>query len=417
MAELFVSGLPEGIDDETFSQLFEGSGTIVSCTCVADQKYGFVKYASANEAQSVVEAMNGFEFGGASLQLRQATAADLAKQGGGKGGACKGGASKGWGNDGGGNGWGNAGGGNGWGNDGGGNGWGNAGGGQSWGKDGGKGGKDSGKGGKGKDGGKGKGKFVPQVEAEPSDNLYIKGLPVDFTQDQAREVFGAYGTVVTCKVMPYANDASALLRMGSIDMATWMVENLDGNMPQGLATVVSVRYADSAITKAKKMQGVMACMPGADEQQGVYNPAFGKAGGKGKGDKSSPYGQGKGGKVQYGNMDPNLDPDIKTAVDSAIMNLGGKGRKRIAHEGDESNLYVKDLPGSIDECYIYKLFSPFGALESVMLKKGDNDAWAIAFVKYMTNEDAAKAILGLTNCLLPDGSMPKVSIKVSKPGQ
>merc|ERR1712070_1193930 len=97
-------------------------------------------------------------------------------------------------------------------------------------------------------------------------------------------------------------------------------------------------------------------------------------------------------------------------------NFGGKGRKMIAHEGDQSNLYVKDIPGNADDLYIYKLFSPFGALESVKVKNGDDGSWAIAFVKFFTNEEAAKALAGLSNCLLPDGTMPKISVKVSRAG-
>merc|ERR1712058_158122 len=104
-----------------------------------------------------------------------------------------------------------------------------------------------------------------------------------------------------------------------------MVENLNGNIPQGLTKAVSVRFADSPTMKAKKIQG---CFAGGDE-------GFGKAKGKGKG-KSSPYGKdgnGGGGKVQFGNLDPNLPAEVKSAVDSVLMNLGGKGRKMIAHEG------------------------------------------------------------------------------------
>ena len=39
-----------------------------------------------------------------------------------------------------------------------------------------------------------------------------------------------------------------------------------------------------------------------------------------------------------------------------------------APKGNETHLYVRDLPGTADELYIYKLFSPIGA-------------WAIAFVR------------------------------------
>jgi len=263
-------------------------------------------------------------------------------------------------------------------------------------------GKGKGKNGKGKDG---KDPFAPPAMPDPSDNLYIKGLPIDFTQEMAKEVFGAYGTVLTTKIMNFGNGSSCLIRMGNAEMATWMFENLNGNIPQGLDTPVSIRYADTPTNKAQKMQEALAVMGGGGDDE--YGKAMGKKG------KGGPYGGGKG--VAFGNIDPNLPVDIKNAVDAACSNLGGGGKKRVAPSGDESNLYVKDLPGHADELYIYKLFSPFGPLESIHLKKGDCGTWAIAFVKFMSNEGAAKAVMGLSGCLLPDGVMPKVSVKVQKP--
>merc|ERR1712080_651977 len=78
---------------------------------------------------------------------------------------------------------------------------------------------------------------------------------------------------------------------------------------------------------------------------------------------------------------------------------------------DQNNLYVKDLPGGTDELYVYRLFSPFGALESVTVKTGGEGTWAIAFVKFFDAVEASNACLGLNNCLLPDGTNPKVSVK------
>merc|ERR1712023_582951 len=128
-----------------------------------------------------------------------------------------------------------------------------------------------------------------------------------------RDTFGAYGSIQQCKLMNYGTDCCVLLRMGSVEMASWMVENLNGNIPEGLETPVSVRYADSPTMKAKKIQQGLLPDP---RLQGEDSGDFGKAkGGKGKG-KGGPYGKdGKGkGKVQFGNLDPNLPPEVKAAV-------------------------------------------------------------------------------------------------------
>merc|ERR1719198_1147925 len=77
---------------------------------------------------------------------------------------------------------------------------------------------------------------------------------------------------------------------------------------------LEVRFADNAVAKAKKMQRAVMQNFVAEGDE------YGKAkGGKGKG-KDGPYG--KNGKVQFGNLDPNLPEDIKVAVDSVLVNLG-----------------------------------------------------------------------------------------------
>lgn len=387
MATLYVGGLPEGIDDESFSQLFEGSGEILSCTCHADQYFGYVSYASEDDATAVVEAMNGFQFGDSKLQVK------FDDSGGGKG-SKKGGGKKAqqpweqpaWGGK-------------------------SDTGGKGWGKDGkdGKGGK-GGKGKGGKDDGKGGKPTWTPIAAEPSDNLYIKGLPAGTTDEEMQTIFACYATVVSCKVLSHANECSLLMRVGSVEMATWIVENLNGNIPQGLTSPVMVRYADTPGSKAAKLQQQQGITMGGGKDGG-----FGKDKGKGKG-KGGPYGDvgGKGG-AQFGNFDPSLPEEVSNAVECVLRNFGAGSKQRFAHGDDESNLYVKDLPGTADELYIYKVFSPFGGLDSISLKKGEG--WAIAFVKYQSNEEAQAAITGLTNCLLPDGSMLKVSVKTSNPAK
>lgn len=327
---------------------------------------GYVTYATKEEAEAVVEAMNGFQFGDSNLQVKFAPA-------GAGGGAWGGKASKG------------------------------AAKGAAVAPVGGKGkvvprpnwGVDAGKGAK-----------APSVEPQPSDNLYIKGLPADATDEQIAEIFACYATVTSSKLLKHPNECSLLLRVGSVEMATWIVENLNNNIPQGLSSPVQVRYADTPATKAAKMAGgVMAAVAGAAGKDGFFGPGKGK--GKGK-DMMGPYGQ-FGDAQPFGNPDPTLPAEVKESVEIVLRNFGAGKGQRYAHGGDETNLYVKDLPGTADELYIYKVFSPFGALDSITIKNGEG--WAIAFVKYCANEEANAAIVGLNNCLLPDGSMLKVSVK------
>merc|ERR1712039_435905 len=77
--------------------------------------------------------------------------------------------------------------------------------------------------------------------------------------------------------------------------------------------------------------------------------------------------------------------------------------------GDESNLYVKGLPAHADDLYLYRLFSPFGAIQSVKAVTGEG--WATGFVKFSRDADAQGAVVSLTDQSLPDGSCIQISVK------
>lgn len=68
---VWVGGLPDGTDDATFRALFEEHGTIVSSRVFTEKWYGFVNFATPEEAAYVVS-LNGAEFAGRVLQIRYA---------------------------------------------------------------------------------------------------------------------------------------------------------------------------------------------------------------------------------------------------------------------------------------------------------------------------------------------------------
>merc|ERR1719491_1386992 len=112
-------------------------------------------------------------------------------------------------------------------------------------------------GGKGKDKGggarvepygaqRGGGKAGPNV---PSDNVWVGDLPVGTAQTDLATIFEPYGQIVNSRMLPGRDPAAkpcAMIRFASVDMATWVVENLNGNIPQGLDGAIIVRYANSS---------------------------------------------------------------------------------------------------------------------------------------------------------------------------
>jgi len=110
------------------------------------------------------------------------------------------------------------------------------------------------------------GKGFGKGGAEPSDNLFICGLPLDMTEDKLRNVFNEYGSVTTMRLLPDVAgkpDKSALVRMSDVGQAAWMVENLHGNIPKGLPGPITVRFADNRAQKARELGLPKPGTPGA----------------------------------------------------------------------------------------------------------------------------------------------------------
>merc|ERR1719343_257586 len=85
--------------------------------------------------------------------------------------------------------------------------------------------------------------------AAPCDNLWIGDLPLGSTDDTVKSIFMAYGSVVSVKVLaskPGSDKVAALVRFASLEEATWVQENLNGNLAEGLDTPVIVQFAKNA---------------------------------------------------------------------------------------------------------------------------------------------------------------------------
>lgn len=83
-------------------------------------------------------------------------------------------------------------------------------------------------------------------DTPPSTNLYIGSLPASLDKAGLQALFKDYGTIVDSRVLPPKGNgtkSSAMVRFASQEEATWLVENLNGNMPEGLDEPIVVRYA------------------------------------------------------------------------------------------------------------------------------------------------------------------------------
>jgi len=77
---VWVGGLPDHMDDVTFAALFADHGTVVSTKLCADKWFGFVNFASEQEAQNVITTLDGAELLGRILKIKPHTVVDRATQ-------------------------------------------------------------------------------------------------------------------------------------------------------------------------------------------------------------------------------------------------------------------------------------------------------------------------------------------------
>jgi len=90
-----------------------------------------------------------------------------------------------------------------------------------------------------------------------SDNLYVKGLPLNFTQDHLHLLFGQCGTMRRSRILQPPNrdqanasseeeplDIAALVQMSSAEEAARVIQMLNGRVPDGVGPQMTIRYAE-----------------------------------------------------------------------------------------------------------------------------------------------------------------------------
>eukprot|EP00928_Gymnodinium_smaydae_P044946 TRINITY_DN2_c0_g1_i1.p1 TRINITY_DN2_c0_g1~~TRINITY_DN2_c0_g1_i1.p1 ORF type:complete len:475 (+),score=124.34 TRINITY_DN2_c0_g1_i1:67-1491(+) len=248
---------------------------------------------------------------------------------------------------------------------------------------------------------------APPAPSVPSESVFVGDLPVDMTDQRLRQVFDAYGTISSHKMVPpgQGGKAAAIITFATTDQAKWLVDNLNGNIPQGLSEPIKVRFKEQK--GAGKGSGYQERSAPYDSGKGYEKGKGGYDGGKGK------YDGGKG--YDYGWESGASGCSIKMLVEGLFASGAMPGEKK---QNSENTLFVGGLPYDTTDGDMYKLFSPFGAIEAfgVRAMPGDmNPCRGFGFVSFQDSTAAQVAINTLNGKTTPDGKELKVSIK--KAGQ
>jgi len=261
---------------------------------------------------------------------------------------------------------------------------------------------------------------------DPSANIFIGELPVDITKEHVSTIFSQYGTVKSCTVLPPKQPgykAAAIMSMGSAEEAKWVVENLNGNLAEGLSSPVTVKFktgggggkggdkggggGSGGDWQSDVMAGLMALANG--DWQGAKGALAGAL--AGPAGRSSPYGKGKG-------KGDNGKGNNAKGVVAAVRKSGLVGPMQDVPL--DCQVYIKGLPPDSTDLDLYKLFSPFGAIATSGCKAMmnlDGSCKGVGFVDYADATYAQAAIAAMNGFPMPDGSVLIVSAKVVGKGK
>lgn len=246
------------------------------------------------------------------------------------------------------------------------------------------------------------------MEPQPSPTVFVGNLPGDITDDQVNEIFGAYGNIQSCKALPARNPGmkgAAIITFQSLEESQWVQQNLNGNIAQGLTEPCTVKYSNPTPKGAGIVKG------------GDAN-GYGKAAGKGKG-YTTPYtppGKNGGGKAATGQEATGKGGASETTCDILTLIKGiapaCPGHERVP---DEHQVYITGLPSDTTDLDLYKMFSPFGAInqKGVKAMRRDNQCSGIGFVDFTDAAMAQLAIDTLNGTTMPDGTVLQLMIKNS----
>eukprot|EP00931_Biecheleriopsis_adriatica_P008600 TRINITY_DN109754_c0_g1_i1.p1 TRINITY_DN109754_c0_g1~~TRINITY_DN109754_c0_g1_i1.p1 ORF type:complete len:258 (-),score=54.13 TRINITY_DN109754_c0_g1_i1:42-761(-) len=130
------------------------------------------------------------------------------------------------------------------------------------------------------------GKGASDEPPPENETLYIKSLPGDSTKESVTALFSQYGSVVSCNVLPPKGDknmCAGFVKMATVAEAKWIVENVNNNVPNGLATPIEVIFATpnyggggKAMGKMKGKMGMMMGMMAMMGGMKGYGPMKGK---------------------------------------------------------------------------------------------------------------------------------------------
>ncbi|CAE7594006.1 unnamed protein product [Symbiodinium pilosum] len=137
------------------------------------------------------------------------------------------------------------------------------------------------------------------MDPPPSETLFVTGLPLDSTKESVNQIFSQYGAVKETTVLPVLagkTAAAAFVIMNTVEDATWITQNVNGNVPQGLTEKVTAVFATPREQRKGGGKGKGMKGKGMDPMMGMMSMMMGGGGWGGGGWGGGGWGGGSWGK-------------------------------------------------------------------------------------------------------------------------
>ncbi|GMH32581.1 hypothetical protein BSKO_00415 [Bryopsis sp. KO-2023] len=245
----------------------------------------------------------------------------------------------------------------------------------------------------------------PQVKEE-TDNLYVKGFPSEWSDQDLKILFESCGKVVECRVLQSRDPERGgvgLVRMSAVAEATLSIQSFHNRAPPGGSIVMSVTYADTKEEKERKIRKRTPAPQRYDPYQRPVNdpfqiPTFPGAVDMQRQGLLDPLGLGLGnsainqqafGNVGLGAANLMLDvPGQGLGLPPPPNGMGG-----VMGGSPPASLYIRNIPPEADKLYLYEKFAPFGGIRSVkVLEDEAGQCKGVGFVNFLDQEAAQRAI-------------------------
>ena len=214
--------------------------------------------------------------------------------------------------------------------------------------------------------------------APPSDNVYVKGLPPTWTQDNLKKYFSKFGHIVECRLL-HANKSTssgALIRFLRESEATAAVKATNGNVIAPGGPPLVVRYADAQ---------------GKNTKRGGQSPPNGRI------DDSAHDGTALSAmlsesfkRVSSNNGLSELMLGLPGSEEDAAA-IAALGTSPTFTELEGAIMCVSNLPPLADELFLYKSFAPFGAIVSTQIIHNVMTGVSTAVISFRKFSDAMNA--------------------------